>query len=206
MQHDDDSTPPDFHQPGTGRRRVEVNGKVYYLPRGITRHPSGRWRTTVKNKGRYFKSLRWAWRDLVKRQQAVSPHRVPSYNGPRRRIDTGVIGLQVKVDCKPQGIYVRVTVAQSLVDGYRDVPVGNCRLDRLTQSWLDEKLRVGAATRWHYRALRDVHGQLEVVTPDAVPVELVPDKPMKAVTVDDVSNWALEKVNRSGTRKGTSKS
>lgn len=194
MQSDHDSTPPDFHHPGPGRRRVEVNRTVYHLPLGISHHPSGRWRTTVKSKSRYFKTLRGAWRDLVTRRNKVSPYRSPAFNGPRRRIDTGVIGLQVKVDCKPHGSYVRVTVGQSLKEGHREVPVGNCRLDRLTQSWLDEHLALGAATRWHYRALREAHGELECVTPGVVPLDLIPDRPVKPVNVESVVAWADEKL------------
>jgi hypothetical protein len=176
---------PDFTQPHPDRRKATVNGCVLYLPWGIS-HVSGLWRVTVNNKQQYKHSLREAWINLQERRPKYAVQE-PGFHGPRKALDTGVIGLRISVYHRKENIYVSVKVAQALDRGPRAVMIRHCPLDSFNQLWLNEALRLGAGVRWHYLTERKKHGRpAHSVKPGDVPFETFPTKPIRIVTVDQV--------------------
>lgn len=177
---------PDFTKFHPDRRRAVVNDCVLYLPRGIS-YVNGFWRITVNSKQQYTHSLVGAWDNL---QSRLPKHafKEPGFHGPRKELDTGVIGLRVGIYHRKENIYVAVRVAQSLVRGHRAVTIGHCPLHELNLQWLNHMLRIGAGARWYYLAHRKLHGKpLEPINTKNVPSEWVPDKPVNQITIDQIA-------------------
>jgi len=176
---------PDFTQSHPDRRRAVVNDCVLYLPWGIS-HVNGSWRVTVNNKQQYTRSLRDAWINLQKRRPKHAVQE-PGFHGPRKALDTGVIGVRISIYNRNANSYVSVRVAQSLVRGHRAVIIGHCPVHELNQEWLDRMLRTGAGARWYYLAQRKLHGKpVESINSGNTPAEWIPARTVKKVTVDQV--------------------
>jgi hypothetical protein len=183
---------PDFTQPGPDWRRTVVNGCVLYLPWGIS-HVNGSWRVTVNNKQQYTRSLQDAWKNLQSRRPKHAVQE-PGFHGPRKVLDTGVIGLRIGIYRRKENVYVAVKVAQSLARGHRAVMIGHCPVGELNQEWLDRALRVGAAARWYYLAQRKLHGKpVESIKPNTVPTKWIPTQTIKQITVDQVMAYIDQK-------------
>jgi hypothetical protein len=176
---------PDFTQPGPDWRRTVVNGCVLYLPWGIS-HVNGSWRVTVNNKQQYTRSLQDAWKNLQSRRPKHA-FQEPGFHGPRKALDTGVIGLRISIYRRKENVYVAVKVAQALARGHRAVMIGHCPLNELNQEWLDRMLRQGAATRWYYLAQRKSIGKpFNAVKASSVPNTWMPKRTIKKITVGQV--------------------
>jgi len=177
---------PDFTEPNHFRRKTVVNGCVLYLPWGIS-HVNGSWRVTVNNKQQYTRSLREAWINLQERRPKHT-FREPGFHGPRKALDTGVIGLRISIYHRRENVYVAVRVSQSLVRGHRAVMIGHCPLHELNLEWLDRMLRIGTGARWYYLAHRKLHGKpVDPINGNNVPNDWIPNKPVKQITIDQVA-------------------
>lgn len=110
----------------------------------------------------------------------------PVAAGPKKRLDTGVIGVNIAIYTRKHNTYVAICVSQSLSHGYRAPAIGHIRASELTQQWLDQRLCEATAVRWHYGALRAQGKPDKAVKLEDVPPETIPAKPMKFVDVVDV--------------------
>jgi hypothetical protein len=185
---------PDFTQPHPDRRRAVVNECVLYLPWGIS-HVNGSWRVTVNNKQQYTRCLRKAWKNLQSRRPKHAVQE-PGFHGPRKALDTGVIGLRISIYRRKENVYVAVKVAQSLARGQRAVMIGHCPLHELNLKWLDRMLRTGAGARWYYLAQRKLHGKpVDPINASNVPNEWIPSKPIQQITIDQVAAY-IDKLSK----------
>lgn len=185
---------PDFTKPQKGWRKCTTSGYTLYLPRGISVHPDAGFRVTVNNKGRYHRSLREAWIDLCDRRPGVPRILGPYKQGVTPKIDTGVIGLAVAICFRKGHTYIQIRVNQSLIKGHRGISVGQCPLAEFNQQWLDRTLCVGAAIRWRYWQLRQEQDLAHPVKPADISSSMIPSKPIKAISVDEVYELVDRKV------------
>ncbi|MDY6928089.1 MAG: hypothetical protein SWN10_13455 [Pseudomonadota bacterium] len=195
-----DKEMPDFSVPRPGCRKTEVQGETLYLPRGLSFNSCGLWRSTHANKQRYFKTLEEAWRDLSQREEVDSRPWYPAPTGPRKRLDTGIIGVVISICWKNGKLRVVVTTAQSLTTGYRAVEGEIIEASDLTQQWLDARLCEAAAIRWHYVRLRKEKKPSKPVRLEDVPPGSIPRTPVKRVDVSEVFE-AIDQ-HRAKTKKG----
>jgi hypothetical protein len=177
---------PDFTKPHPDRRIAIVNKCLLYLPWGIS-YVNGWWRITVNNKQQYKHSLSEAWINLQERRPKHA-FQEPGFHGPRKALDTGVIGLRISIYHRKENVYVAVRVAQSLVRGQRAVMIGHCPVHELNLEWLNRMLRIGAGARWYYLAYRKLHGKpVDPINGSNVPNHWIPNKPVKQITIDQVA-------------------
>lgn len=179
---------PDFTKPKPGWRQIAVGDQVLYVPTGISWNPAGLWRVTVNGKQEYERTLDDAWGNFCsRRSNPTSRYQPVCLKGqPPKRLKTGVVGLHILVDIKPQGVYVSFRVLQVVAERRREVHIGQRPLGDVTQQWLDEMACLGAATRWHYLRLREQYGVVDTVKPSSVPHKTIPDKPMQRIDLDEL--------------------
>lgn len=193
-------TTPDFTQPRSGWRRTVVDGQVLYLPRGISR-VNGLWRVTVSNKQQYEHTLADAWDNLNERTDPTRRHRLPAYQGPRRSLDTGVIGVQLNLQFPKLPWYnpsIRAVATQITRGGPRSVVVGQIRAPDLTQDWIDRKLIEATGLRWYYLQRRQAGDLVAPIGVDEVPAEVFPKAPVRRLTVDEVLEWLDSRLYKDG--------
>jgi len=176
---------PDFTQPRKDWRAIIVDGETLYVPRGLSLRPDGSWRSTYLEDQRYFPTLEEAWIDLDSRKKNP-PKWQPVDTGPKKRLDTGVIGVNIAIYGRKSNTYVAICVSQSIKTGYRSPAIGHIVASDLTQQWLDQRLCEATAVRWHYVKMRLKEKPDRAVKLKDIPQETIPRKPMKFVDVDDV--------------------
>lgn len=191
---------PDFTQPYEGGRCIEVQGCTLYVPRGISYHPRGQWRVTVQSQSEYLpvgasplSSLSQAYRQLhLRRQQSTRPVKP---HGPRKRFDTGVIGVRVTIEVTQHRVYVAVYTQQMVLGRSRQVTVDRRPIAETSQAWLDQTLCDATGMRWTYLQLKAQGLVKEVVQRDDVAPDMRPDTPVRQVPVYKVLDYATELSN-----------
>lgn len=130
-------------------------------------------------------------------RRSNSPGWEPVAAGPKKRLDTGVIGVNISIYERKHNIYVAVCVSQSLSCGYRAPAIGHIAASELTQQWLDDRLCEAAAVRWHYGSLRAQGKPDQAVKLEDVAPESIPEKPMRSVDVVDVLSAVIVRMQKS---------
>lgn len=186
--------------PRRGFRPVEhpIYGRLY-LPRGFGYNAQGKlWRVVHNGRQLYYPGVQDAWRRYCQRGDLnhliAGVKTINARQRSRLQLDTGITGVNIATDPRRPGGSVSVRVWQTIQGRNTAASVGACTLSELNQQWLNEKLRWGAALRWHWFALhRDKPETLtRTLTVNDIPPDLIPGKPIKTVTVNQVLDlWDL---------------
>lgn len=161
---------------------MERWGVTMYVPTHISAGPGNTWRITLNNKQTYRKSIDEAWSELMRRLETERrPRHIPVANGPKKKLETGVIG--VSVHYHRGGVVVN---CQQEFNGLRrSVPTHRIAYNRLSQDWLDQALREATGCRWAFlRYKREGYKLRQPVKPEFVREDEMPPEPIQRVTVE----------------------
>lgn len=192
---------PDMSQPREDWHQCDhPDLGTIYLPRGLSWNgPARQFRVYANDKLRgYFSKLEAAWVALCEVRDPkllLKGIQMPSPKGRKKRIETGVIGVRIKIEnrWKHKGgtnYSVSIVVLQKIQGKHRTVCAGTKLVQELTQRWLDRTLCLGAAMRWRWFQLlvNEPESLTEPIRPNDVPIGMIPRRPVLRVTVKQIEN------------------
>lgn len=140
--------------------RVLINETPYYLPRGLSWHPSGMFRVFIRDEviyvyrrsGTSFEEyLSEAWDRWE--SQKWKDSRPRGKHGPQRKIETGCRGVMITISIRNKDlnkIFVDVGVNETIDGKGRRIHISSKAIENITQPWLDEALKRAIAVRRTY--------------------------------------------------------